>query len=68
MDEIIRAEYIKHYGDCPNGHLGSLTWVDGLQDFMFAWNACEEWLERQNMMDKDYQERVQEEARLVKGE
>ena len=71
-DKIIRDEYVKHYGECPSATASLpapvFDWRDGLQDFMFAWKACEQWHERQRMMDKDYQEQVQEEARLARGE
>ena len=68
MDAIIRDEYIKLYGERPNKKGARLLrWVEGQIAFRNGWMFSLSWHERQNMMSKDYQERVQEEARLAEG-
>ena len=69
MNEIIRAEYIKQYG-----HYETPAWKGRYHEWNFrckvftdGWKVCEEWHERQNMMDRDSLEQTKEEAKLAGG-
>lgn len=61
-DKIIRDEFDKHYK--VTDVRKRMAWRTV---FLHAWKACEDWHERQNMMDRDYQEDKQEENRLAGG-
>ena len=60
MDKIIRAEWEKNvenkYGIKSNWHY-----------YKQGWKACEQWHERQAMLDRDSLEQTREEAQLAEG-
>ena len=67
-DKIIRDEYKRHYPPpASEDRELYLEWLDSMHKFEFAWQACEQWHERQNMMDEDSLEQTKEEARLANG-
>ena len=69
MEEIIRKEFIKRYGERPNSKFETgLYWDGDIVSFARGWLACEEWQAEQEAMSKDYQEEQQEFERLRRGQ